>query len=128
MPRKSNPVFIPTQSNAAGGTLDIDEIPQEVKDEVEEIYAGLKANPAGRMRIEFDTVGELVLYANQVQSYCSQRPTGAIRFRRSPTKNLPDTAMDFRISDLLPEKEETPASTPAPVPAEPTATKGKKAA
>jgi hypothetical protein len=105
MPRKGDVQFIPTSTPGSAPTLPLNAIPQEVKDEVEEIYEALKTNP-GRMRVEFDTANELAAYALQISSYCAQRPAGAIRYRKSPTKGLPPTVLDFRITDLKTENEE----------------------
>src|SRR6266498_2676110 len=64
--------------------IPLDSIPQEVKDEVEQVYGNLKAHPGGRIRATFDNRAELLQYVAQATSYCNQRPSGAIRFRRSP--------------------------------------------
>lgn len=127
MARTMHPTFIPT-ATASGGTayLALENIPQEIQDEVEATYAGLKENPNGRMRVAFDTAEELAEFVNQVISYCAQRPAGAIRFRKSPTRGLPATMMDYRISDLKePVPVEVPAVTvpPVTVPAKATASR-----
>lgn len=120
-----NVKFVPTASASnTTAVLTLEDIPQDVRDEVEEIYNALKTNPNGRMRAEFDTKEELAAYTTQVTSYCQVRPGGVIRFRKSPTKGLPETAMDFRITDVT-EKPETPAET-AETPAEKPATPAKK--
>lgn len=98
--------FVPTTAPGVTALVALDDIPQDVKDEVEEVYANLKANPNGRIRAEFDTPAELRVYVTQVTSYCELRPAGAIRFRKSPTKNLPQNVMDFRITDLKTENEQ----------------------
>lgn len=119
MARTMNPTFVPTTTKAGSILIPLEEIPEEIKAEVEAMYAGLKANPNGRMRIAFEKAEEVGEYVLQVTSYCEQRPEGAIRFRRSPTRNLPDTMVDFRISDL--PKEEPTAGLVAPtVPVQPT--------
>lgn len=109
MARLGDITFVPTNTNGGTGLLDLSQVPDEVKTEVEEIYNGLKSNPNGRMRVGFETVDELNQYVLQVQSYCQQRPAGAIRFRKSPTRGLPENYMDFRISDV---KEATPVAAP----------------
>lgn len=131
MPRKIS--YVPTVPDRGSvATLPLNAIPQDVIDEVEEVYKALKDNPNGRMRAEFDTKGELSTYMTQVSSYCSQRTVNGtpapLRFRKSPTKNLPETTMDYRIGDPLPPKEETVApavATPAVAPAATTGKKGK---
>jgi hypothetical protein len=105
----ANLQFIPTTSNKSGPTLlTMDDVPQSVRDEVEEVYTVLKANP-GRMRAAFDTLAEMNTYIAQVKAYCDLRPAGAIRFRKSPTKGLKPTEMEFRITDLQTENEKTVA-------------------
>lgn len=96
--------FITTATNAAGVSLGLDDIPQDVKDDVEEVYAYLKANPTGRMRTPaFASKTEMLTWVALVQAYCAVRPAGVLRFRKSPTRNLPENVMDFRITDPLPD-------------------------
>lgn len=111
---RTEATFIPTNSNGGTGLLDLSDVPEDVQKEIEEIYQGLKTNPNGRMRIGFDTVAELEQYVLQAQSYCAQREAGAIRFRKSPTRGLPENVMDFRVTDV----KETPAPTVPTVPAQ----------
>jgi hypothetical protein len=124
--------YVPTAGdNGSVATIPAAEIPADVIAEVEEIYAALKANPNGRMRAEFDSKEELNQYMTQVVSYCRQRTVeGApapLRFRKSPTKGLPETTMDYRIGDLPAVKPETTSATPAAPAATPATTaKGKK--
>jgi hypothetical protein len=59
------------------------------------------------MRATFGDKAELNLYLAQATAYCSQREAGPIRFRRSPTRNLPDNVMDYRITDVKTPSEET---------------------
>jgi hypothetical protein len=101
--------FIPTAVGKSTLTLSLDDIPQDVKNDVEEVYKTLKTN-TGRMRVEFPSVGELNAYVTQVTSYCAQRPAGRIRFRKSPSRGLPATAMEFRITDELTPNEAEVAS------------------
>jgi hypothetical protein len=115
MPRKVS--YVPTAPDRGSvATLPVDQIPADVIAEVEEIYTALKANPNGRMRAEFDSKAELNQYMTQVSSYCLQRTINGVaaplRFRKSPTKGLPETVMDYRISDPAPTKEDAPATVP----------------
>ena len=127
MPRIMDPTFVPTGAKGGPVLLTLDQIPDEVKAEVEAIYVGLKANPNGRMRVAFDTADEVKLYELQVKSYCEQRPEGVIRYRRSPSRGLPDNAIDFRISDPWDEKPVTAGvASGAGFPVPPTATVGKR--
>lgn len=102
-------------ANAASGSEDVplDQIPEEIRQEVEEAYAALKSNPNGRLRATFDTEAELNEYVRQVRSYCAQRPAGVVRFRKSPTRKLPSNVMDFRITDA--KDDDTPEETVTPV-------------
>ena len=92
--------YVQSLNTGAVAPLALDDIPKDIRDEVEEMYAGLKANPAGRFRATFDTVEEMAIYTRHVTSYCTVRPNGAIRFRKSPSKGLPENVMDFKITDL----------------------------
>lgn len=97
----ANLTFIPNvqSKTSAGAGLNLEDIPEEVRKDVEEVYAALKTSP-GRMRVSFETLADLNLYVTQVTAYCNLRPAGKIRFRKSPTRNLPATTMDFRITDV----------------------------
>jgi hypothetical protein len=86
--------FVPTTT--AAGLITLDMIPEDVKSDVEESYAAMAANH-GRIRAEFDTKEEADIFSRQAASYCTQRPQGALKFRRSPTKGLPDHVVDFTI-------------------------------
>ena len=101
----ANLTFIPNAVSKADTGLTLEDIPQDVRDDCEEVYAALKTNP-GRMRVAFDTLAELNTYIAQATAYCRLRPAGPIRFRKSPTRKLPATTMDFRITDLQTENEE----------------------
>jgi hypothetical protein len=118
MARKGDPLFIPNTGKGAVKLLTAEQIPEEVGKEVEEIYAYLQGNPDGRMRVEFDTKGELDVYALQVKSYCKLREP-ELYFRKSPARNLKPTQMDFRVTDVKPEEGEV-ASVQGETPAQPT--------
>jgi len=97
--------YVPT-ATAAGGTsaLTLEDIPQDIRDDIEEVYAYLKTNPAGRMRTPaFPTKTEALAWQALATAYCKLRPGGEIRFRKSPTKGLPENVFDFRVTDLLPD-------------------------
>ena len=102
----ANLQFIPATSVSTVSTLNLDEIPQEIRDDAEQVYQALKTNP-GRMRVNFDTIAELKAYETQIKAYCALRPGGKIRFRKSPTRELPKTSMDFRITDVTEGEEAT---------------------
>lgn len=101
-------LYVPNATGSSPAvTLTVDDIPAEIRQEVEDIYAQLKANPNGRIRAEFEDLAELRQYTRHVTAYCSLRPAGALRFRKSPARGLPENVMDFRIADPLPEREAT---------------------
>lgn len=85
--------------------MDLDQIPADIREEVEQAYAAIKENPRSRVRAEFDEVAEAKQYLAYVIAYCNVRPAGAIRYRKSPTKGLPDTVVEFRITDVETEAE-----------------------
>lgn len=103
-------VFVPSAAPSGVPQLKMEDIPQDVRDECEEVYAALKANPAGRIHATFDTPDELNQFVTQVNSYCALRMVDGkpapIRFRRSPTKNMPKNEMDFKITDLVTKSEQ----------------------
>ncbi len=114
--------FIPNavSKSSAAAQLTMADVPQEVRDDVEAAYKALKTNP-GRFRVEFPTLAELNTYISQIQAYCSLRvvdkdgnPTDSadgvsapIRFRKSPSRGLKPTQMDFRITEVQTENEKT---------------------
>jgi hypothetical protein len=93
--------FIPNavSKGTTGLQLSLDDIPQEVKENAEEVYKTLKTNP-GRIRVKFGSLVEMNQYVSQITTYCALRPEGAIRFRKSPSRGLEPTEMDFRITDI----------------------------
>lgn len=101
--------FVPTAAAAGGNAgLTLEDIPQDIKDDIEEVYAYLKTNPAGRMRTPafVDSNGNpskqnALAWQAMATAYCRLRPAGEIRFRKSPTKGLPDHIFDFRVTDLV---------------------------
>ena len=92
--------FIPTQSTANSSSVTVDEIPEDVRKDVEAVYAALKTNPNGRMRVTFANKTEALQWIAVASTYCKIRTAGPIRFRRSPTKGLAENVVDFRISDI----------------------------
>lgn len=103
-------VFLPkaTQKTTSSNMLGLDDIPQDIKDLVEETYKVLKAND-GRMHVAFADEKEKNTFIRQVDSYCKQRMADGIpapiHYRKSPTRNLPDNELDFRVTDV-PTKNE----------------------
>jgi len=103
----ANLTFVPDSGKTGTTRLTLDQISDEVKTDVEEVYKALKANP-GRMRVSFPSVGELNAYEAQMKAYCELRPSGPLAYRKSPSRKLSptnpnglkDTEMEFRISDV----------------------------
>ena len=101
MARKTT--FIP--SNVAGALVPLEQIPADVVDDIEEAYK-LLSQTDGRIRVEFDTKEEKAQFSQYAASYCAQRPDGKLKFRWSPSKGLPETAGDFRVTRDLPANGE----------------------
>lgn len=104
--------FIPSQqSNGGGSLIPMDEIPQDVKVQAEEIFTALQQH-SGSMEAHFPTVQELLTYEKQLRSYGEQRMVDGkpapIFYRRSPWKDRPETAIRFRITDT-PQKNKATA-------------------
>ena len=95
MPQK--PQYNPT-------VIAAEEIPDDVKSDVDDAYGAWKVNPDARIRAEFDTPQEMALFVRQVQSYVAQHEP-VWRYRKCPTKNLTDVQMDFKITDPLTKNE-----------------------
>lgn len=85
----------PGQTSAA-------EVSQEVKDDVDGLYAYLTENPKEEGRAEFDTLDERKSWIKQVRAYCPTREAGALKFRILPSKSLPITTMRFQLTADLP--------------------------
>lgn len=75
----------------------LDEIPDDVKKFVEDVYAKQRKTP-GRERVTYDTVDELKEDFKLMADYVAQRPQGVLKIRRSPTRDLPEHVMDIRIT------------------------------
>lgn len=95
-----NFVFVPNTTAATSSAVTVDEIPEDVRKDVEAVYAALKTNPNGRMRVEFKDKTEALQWIAVATTYCNIRTGGPIRFRKSPTKGLPENVVDFRITDI----------------------------
>jgi len=95
------PIQQTSSASNAGNGLTLLDIPQDVRDDVEEVYAYCKANPTARMRTpEFADKNAALAWQTLATAYCALRPNGAIGFRRSPTRGLAENVFDFRIKDL----------------------------
>ena len=107
MPRKIG--HVPSPKPGQGATLTI---PQEVKDEVDELYDFLRQNPTEEGYAEFEgvdeatAVKELKEWTRQVRAYCLSREAGALKFRQLPSKHLPPTAIRFTITADIPANAE----------------------
>lgn len=92
--------FVPKSSpSSSTAPVALDDIPQDIKDQVEEVYTVLKTNE-GNMHVEFPTKMEMLAYERLVKSYCELRPAGPIHYRRSPVRNQPEGHANFRITDV----------------------------
>lgn len=80
----------------------LNEIPQELIDYLESVYETQRKTP-GRERVEYDSEDELKAEFKLMADYLAQRPAGILRIRKSPTRDLPDNQMDFRITANLEE-------------------------
>lgn len=94
MPRKSS-VAIPDTNGPQRTPLD--EIPGELIAYVEAVYEKQRKTP-GRERAEYDNEAELKAEFKLMADYVAQRPNGVLGIRKSPTRNMPDNVMDFRIT------------------------------
>lgn len=78
----------------------LEDIPADVIEFVETTYAKQRKTP-GRERVEYDTLDELKKDYKLMVDYCAQRPAnkgGILAIRRSPTRGIPETVMDVRIT------------------------------
>jgi len=100
MARLNFTAIAPTDASGAKG-IALEDIPEDVRLDIEEVYATMKQNPALRMRTpEFGSKQEALGWQTLAAAYCAVRPGGAIAFRRSPTRGLPETQFDFRVTDI----------------------------
>jgi len=83
-----------------GATLDI---PQDVKDDIDAIYAHLRENPGTEGFAEFDSADEVNKWLAHVRAYVRTREAGALKFRQLPSKHLPDNQLRFSLTADLPE-------------------------
>ena len=105
------------------------EIPQEVKDDIDAIYAHLTANPGTEGFAEFDTADEVAPWLKFARAYSGTREAGALKFRQLPSKHLPDTQIRFSLTADLQANGERNAQagpvSPPPVPPTPATTDNK---
>lgn len=100
---------VPSPKPGQGATLTI---PQEVKDEVDELYAYLRDNPTEEGYAEFDGVSDEAIVKEKAEwlkfarAYCLSREAGALKFRQLPSKHLPASAVRFTITADVPANGE----------------------
>lgn len=75
----------------------LDDIPEDVKKFVEDVYAKQRKTP-GRERVTYADADELKADFKLMADYAAQRTAGILKIRRSPTRDLPDNVMDIRIT------------------------------
>lgn len=80
------------------GTASAPEIPQDVKDDVEAIYAHLTAHPDQEGFAEFANNAEREKFHKDAMLYCRTRAAGVLKFRKLNSKNLPPNQMRFQIT------------------------------
>lgn len=93
-------VFI--QDTTGPQRTNLDDIPQEVKEFVEECFTKQSRTP-GRTQVAYDTKEELENEFKLMADYCAQRKQGILRIRKSPTRKLAETVMEFRITRAIEE-------------------------
>lgn len=100
--------FVPTVKAAAKGATPIEQIPQELIEQVEQVYKLLQTNE-GNFHAEFANKAELAQWEELVKSYCAQRMADGkpapITYRRSPVRGQQDGHVNFRITDLAQKNE-----------------------
>jgi predicted NUDIX family NTP pyrophosphohydrolase len=101
--------FVP--STKAGQVVPLDEIPEEVKTNVDEAWGALKGTD-GRIRATFANKDEADVWFRQAASYATQHPSGALKMRRSPTKDKTDNVIDFTMKADLEANGERRAESP----------------
>jgi len=100
--------FLITETKSPKATVNLDAIPQEIRDEVESMYKLQKTNPNGRFHVTFDTKQELLQWASMAARYCELRPAdlgGPIRIRKSPTRKLADNVGEWKVTDVNVESD-----------------------
>lgn len=97
--------FIPDNAGSKSTELSLDQIPEDIRKDVDEAYKLLKANQ-GRFRVSFPSEGEANAWILLAKAYCKVRPDGEIKFRKSNTRDLPAGTFDFRVTDLMSPAEQ----------------------
>lgn len=100
MTRKSTTIVDTNSSDHVA----LESIPDDIKAFVEEVWAKQRKT-ASRERVVYDTDAERDAEYKLITSYVAQRPAklgGVLAVRRSPSKDLPDHAMDLRFKADLP--------------------------
>jgi hypothetical protein len=75
----------------------VTEIPAEVAEEIEGLFAHLTEHPDQEGYGEFDTAEERLTFVKQAKAYCEGREAGILKFRQLPSKNLPATVLRFSL-------------------------------
>jgi hypothetical protein len=105
MARTVKPVL--AASPGQSSTLDI---PQDVKDEIDGLWAYMVENPGHEGFVTFDEGDDLEkekgLYLRQVRQYAQTREGGALKFRQLPSKHLKPTEVRFSLARDIPKDGE----------------------
>lgn len=99
----------PGQASAAN-------VPQEVKDIIDEQYAYLRTHENDEGFGEFDSTDERADFVKNARAYCETREAGLLTFRILPSKNLPATQIRFSLKANLPANAAMQNGTATPDP------------
>jgi hypothetical protein len=94
--------MIKFQSKPRTGQSSLADIPQDVKDDVDEAYGYLTDHADQEGFAEFETEAERKRWIADVRGYCASREAGVLTFRILPSKNLPVTQVRFGLTANLP--------------------------
>lgn len=91
----------------AVGSVTADQIPAEVKKDVEDIWTALQANPDQDIRVEEDTKEAVLKWLRYAVSYGSQRMDASgnsakLLIRALPKRNLPENVKYISVKRDVP--------------------------
>jgi len=98
-----------TVKSPKSGQASAVEVPQDVKDEIDEVFAHLRQFPDEEGFVRFDSTEERKAWEAQVRTYAATREAGALKFRRLPSKHLPETELRFKLTVDMPANGERKA-------------------
>ena len=105
-------VVITAVQSPKPGQASVTDIPQDVKDDIDQMYEHLNAHPGQEGYAKFTAEDGRTLqqetdrWVKFARAYAQSREAGALKFRQLPSKNLPEGEIRFSLTADVPANGE----------------------